>query len=149
MICTAAAWLSWQATHYSNSTMRLIMRYQRRRHTMECSQPAASTTNWSVANQLHRHTMECSQPAASTTNWSLIVSSCIKAFPGRPTNSDSTLHRAAHLDDGVIGCHQCITSHTVSAPASPTCDHPPLALSRMPTVHHLHPCPHPTHHSHD
>ena len=25
----------------------------------------------------------------------------------------------------------------------------PLALSRMPTKHQLHPCPHPTHHSHD
>ena len=25
----------------------------------------------------------------------------------------------------------------------------PLALPRMPTKHQLHPCPHPTHHSHD
>ena len=35
-----------------------------------------------------------------------------EAFPGRSTNSDSTLLRTAHLDGGVIGNHQFITSHS-------------------------------------
>ena len=64
-------------------------------------------------------TMECSQPAAWTTNRSLHTASRAKALPGTPTNSGSTLLRAAHRDGGVIACHQCITSHTGSAPASP------------------------------
>ena len=58
-------------------------------------------------------TLECSQPAACPTNRSLLV-----AFTGRPTNSCSTLHRAGHLEFGVIGCHHCITSHSGTAPAS-------------------------------
>ena len=64
-------------------------------------------------------TTEWSQPAARTTNRSLLVACRAKAFPGRPTNSGSTLPRAAHLDGGVFGCHQCITSHSGNAPASP------------------------------
>ena len=47
------------------------------------------------------------------------MASRAKTFPGRPTNSSSTLPRAAHLDSGVVGRHQCITSHSGSAPASP------------------------------
>ena len=61
-------------------------------------------------------TMECKQPAVWTTNRSLLVASRAKAFPGRPTNSDSNLPRAVQLDGGVIGCHQCITSHLECAP---------------------------------
>ena len=71
------------------------------------------------------------------------------AFPGRPTNSGSTLPRTAHLDGGTIGCNQCIP-HTLwkcSGISRHTTNH--LALSRMLTKHQLHPCPHPTHHSHD
>ena len=41
------------------------------------------------------------------------------AFPGRPTNSGTTLPRTAHLDGGVIGNHQFITSHLKCTPASP------------------------------
>ena len=40
------------------------------------------------------------------------------AFPGRPTNSGSTLPRTAHLDGGVIGNHQFITSHSKCTLAS-------------------------------
>ena len=64
-------------------------------------------------------TTECNQPAAWKTNRSLLVVFRVKVFPGRPTNSGSTLPRAAHLDGGVIGCHQCITSHSGGAPTSP------------------------------
>ena len=64
-------------------------------------------------------TMECSQPAAWTTNRSLLVASRARAFPVRQTNSGSTLPRAAHLDGYVIGCHQCVISHWGCAPASP------------------------------
>ena len=42
-----------------------------------------------------------------------------KTLPGRPTNSGLALPRAVHLVGGDIGCHQCITSHSGSAPASP------------------------------
>ena len=59
---------------------------------------------------------ECRQPAAWTTNWILLEASCANAFPRRPTNSNSTLPRAAHLEDGVI---TVFTSHSVSAPAFP------------------------------
>ena len=83
-------------------------------------------------------TMECSQPSAWITNRSLLVTSRAKAFPGRRTNAGSTLPGAAHLEGGVIVCHQCITSHSGSAPASPD----------MHAIVHLHPCPHPNHHSH-
>ena len=85
--------------------------------------------------------MVCSQPAACTTNPSLLVTSCAKAIPGRPTNSDTTLPRTAHLDSGVIGCHQCITSHSGSVPAFPDMRPTPLTLSRMNAIHYLHPCP--------
>ena len=71
------------------------------------------------------------------------------AFPGRPTISGSTLPRAAHQDGGTIGCNQCIP-HTLwkcSGISRHTTNH--LALSRMLTKHQLHPCPHPTQHSHD
>ena len=83
-----------------------------------------STDGKSKDRGWHRHrcpwsTMECSQPAAWTTNKSLLVASNAKAFPGRPTNSGSTLPRAAHLNSDVIGRHQCITLHSESAPASP------------------------------
>ena len=74
--------------------------------------------------QLHLHPrpwsiIECSQLAAWKTNRSLLVASRVKAFPGRPTNSGSTLPRVENLEGGVIGCHRCITSHSESSPASP------------------------------
>ena len=64
-------------------------------------------------------TMKCSQLAAWTTNRSLHVASSVKAFPGRQAKTGSTLPRAAHLDDDVIGCQQCITSHSGNTPAYP------------------------------
>ena len=81
---------------------------------------------WSAANRLHSmvscpsclwSTMECSQPAAWTTNRSLLlVASRAKAFPMFPVLRPS----------GVIGCHQCITSHSGNAPASPDIQPTPL-----------------------
>ena len=52
--------------------------------------------------------MECSQPAAWTTNRRLLVASSAKAFHGRPTNPDSTLPAAAYVEGGVIEYHQCL-----------------------------------------
>ena len=75
----------------------------------------------------------------------LLVVSRGKAFSGRPTNSGLTLPGAVHLDGGVIGYHQCITSCSGNAPALPD----PLVLSNMHTIRHIYPCPHPTHHRHD
>ena len=49
------------------------------------------------------------------------MASCVKAFPRRQIKSDSTLPRAAHLAGGLIGRHQCITSHSASA-TQPTID---------------------------
>ena len=77
-------------------------------------------------------TIECSQLAAWTTNRSLVVISRVYAFPGRTTNSGSTIARAAHLDGGVIECHKCTTSHSGSASTSLDMRLTPLALSRMP-----------------
>ena len=94
-------------------------------------------------------TMECSQPAAWTMNLSLLVASGVKAFPGRPKNltrpyPDLYTRKVIFL------------LSSVSSPSTRevlrhlrTCDHPPLSLSSMPTSHHLHPYPHPTHHSYD
>ena len=42
----------------------------------------------------------------------------VNAFPGRPTNSVSTPPRAAHMEGGVIGCYQFITTLYGSAPSS-------------------------------
>ena len=47
-------------------------------------------------------TIECSQQAAWTNKRSLLVASRVKAFPIRPTNPDSTLPRAVHLEGGVV-----------------------------------------------
>ena len=52
-------------------------------------------------------TMESSQLAARTMNWSHLVASCAKAFPARLTNSNLTPPRAAHPEGDVTGCHQC------------------------------------------
>ena len=94
-------------------------------------------------------TIECSQAAAWTTNRSLLVASRVKAFPASPTNSGWTQPRAVHLDGGAIGCNQCV--HLALGKCSGLSRHAtnPLALSGMPISHHLHPCPHLTHHSHD
>ena len=70
--------------------------------------------------------MEYCQPSAWTANRNLLVASRVKAFRGRPTNSGSNLLRAAHLEGGGIGCHQCITSNSGSAPASPDMRPTPL-----------------------
>ena len=47
-------------------------------------------------------------------------------------------------------CDQCLPTHSGSAQASSGMwDKPLMALSRMLANYHLHPYPHPTHHSHD
>ena len=84
--------------------------------------------------------MQCSQSPAWTMNRSLSVASCVNVFPGRLSNSSSTQPIAAHLHDGEIGCHQCIILHSGNDPASPDMRPTPVALSRMRTIHHLHPC---------
>ena len=81
-------------------------------------------------------TMECSQPNTWTTTRSLLVASRAKAFPARPTNSDSTLPRAANLDGGAIGCDRCI--HLAFVKCSGISRHATNALSRMITNLHLH-----------
>ena len=86
-------------------------------------------------------TMECSQQAAWTMNRSLIMVSHDKPFPGRPTNSSSTVPGVAQMDGDVIGSHQSNTSHSGSAPASPDILPTLLSLSCMHRIHHLHPCP--------
>ena len=83
-------------------------------------------------------TMECSQPTTWTMNRNLLMTSCAKAFPGRLTNSDSTLSRAAHLHRGVISLSLCTLEVLRHLPIH---NHP-LALSRMHTIHNLHPSPH-------
>ena len=69
----------------------------------------------------------------------------------RPFQEDQPI--PARPYSGVIGCHRCNTSNSGNAPASPDMLPTPLALScmhttSMHTIHNLHPCPHPTHHSH-
>ena len=51
-------------------------------------------------------TMECSQPAAWTSNRSLLAVFGANTYPGRQTNFGSTLPRAAHLEGGEIWCHR-------------------------------------------
>ena len=62
----------------------------------------STTPNAATPQPRSGSTMECSQSDAWTMNRSLLVASRVKTFPGTPTNTDSTLPRAAHLDDGVI-----------------------------------------------
>ena len=82
--------------------------------------------------------MECSQPTAWTTNRSLLVASRVNALPRRPTNFGSTIPRAAHQEGGLVGSHQCITSHSVIALTSPNLRPAPLSSSRMHSMHLLH-----------
>ena len=56
------------------------------------------------------------------------------------------LHTRMAVWSGVINV---FTSHSGCAPASPDMWPYPLVLSRMHTIHNLHPSPHPTLHSHD
>ena len=92
-------------------------------------------------------TKECSQPATWTMNLCLFVSSRAMDFPGRPTNSGSTMPRAAHQNGSVIGCHMCL--HLAYGMRPGISRHATTPLARMLSNHHLHHCPHPTHHSHD
>ena len=94
--------------------------------------------------------MECSKPTAWTTNRSLLVASLAKAFPGRPTNSDSTLPRAVHLEGCVNRSHQCF--HFAFAKYSGITRHTTNPSGFV--LHAKHPPPpsvpiHPAHHSHD
>ena len=79
-----------------------------------------------------------------------LIASRVKAFTGRQTNSGSTLLRAAHLESDVIGHHLCLTPHNRAVLQHfPPHSQPLQALPPMPTNHHLHPCPHPTHHNYN
>ena len=83
------------------------------------------------------------------TNRSLLVASCVKAFPGRPTIFSSTIPRAAQLDGDVIRCNQC--HHLAFMKCSGIYQHVTNPLGFV--LHACHPplqsLPHPTHHSHD
>ena len=93
-------------------------------------------------------TMECSQPVAWTTNRSLLVAS-----RGRPFQEDRPIPARPYPElrtwmvvrSGVISVFP--TLWKCSGISRHTTNH--LALSRMHTKHQLHPCSHPTHHSHD
>ena len=65
------------------------------------------------------------------------MASRAKAFPERSTNSDSTLPSAAHLDGGVIGCHQCITLHTGSVLGVISVSPYTREVYRVSSVYHL------------
>ena len=93
--------------------------------------------------------MECSQLAAWTTNRSLHVASHVKTFSEKATNSDSTLPKVAHVDDGVIVCHRCL--HLALGMCSGICRHATIPLRFVPHANNppTHPILHPTHHSHD
>ena len=85
-------------------------------------------------------TMECSQPDAWTTNRSLFVAFHVKACPGRPINSGSTLPRAAYLDGGVISVSPHNWEMFLHLPTCvqppgfvPHAYHPSLALLPLPT----------------
>ena len=54
-----------------------------------------------------------------------------RPIPTRPTQSCA-------LDGGVIGCHQCITSHSANSPVSSDMRPTPMALSRIHTIKNLH-----------
>ena len=71
--------------------------------------------------------------------------SCVKAFPGRLANSKLTIPRAAHLDNGVIWCCQCIIFRHATNPLGFVLHtfHP------HPSPHQTHHSPNQTHHSHD
>ena len=71
----------------------------------------------------------------------------VKALSRRPTNCGSNLPRTAHLDVGMIGCHQCMTPTREVLRRLPACDQSP-AFSRIHTIHHLYPCPNPPYHGH-
>ena len=101
-----------------------------------------SATNLTTPCLRPWNTMECSQPAAWTTNRSLLVASRVRPFqedrpiPARPYPE---LRTWMVVRSGVIWKCSGISRHATNH----------LALSRMLTKHQLHPCPHPTHHSHD
>ena len=52
--------------------------------------------------------MECCQPATWTANRSRHVASRAKDFPGRTTNSGSTLSRAVYQEGCVIRSYRCL-----------------------------------------
>ena len=87
--------------------------------------------------------MECNQQTAWTEKRNRLVASGDKAFHGIPTNSNSTLPRAAHVEGSMIRCHQYITSHSESAPASADMRPTLLTWSRMHAIHHPIPATNP------
>ena len=91
---------------------------------------------WSAAIRLNAH-------RTGSFSWRL---------SSRLSTEDLTLPRAAHLEDGVIGCHRVFSLHCGSAPASTdmlptpsiyrhatnpqhlqTCDHPPASAGMRPS----------------
>ena len=82
--------------------------------------------------------MECSQPTAWTTKRSLLVAYRLKALSGRPSLSQNGAPGKRY--DRVSSVSFPSTRHVLRY--HPTCDLLLLALSRMLTIHHLHPCSH-------
>ena len=80
-------------------------------------------------------TMECSQLDAWTTNRSLLLASCVKAFPGRPTNSGSNptqSYAPGRWSDWVLSMYSNLHSGTFSKHLL-TCD---KALGFVQHVYH-------------
>ena len=91
---------------------------------------------WSVASRLHGQ-------RTTAFSWHPML----RPIPRRPTNSGSTLTRAAHLEGGVISCHQCL--HLVLGKCGSTTRNATPGI--VPHAYHPPPpsLPHQTHHSHD
>ena len=93
---------------------------------------------WSAANRLHRQRTEA-------FSWRHVLRHFLEDRP-IPALPYPELRTWTEVRSGAISV---FTSCSGNAPASPDMRPTPLALSRMLTDHHLHPYPHPTHHSHD
>ena len=98
-----------------------------------------------------RSTMVCGQLSSSTRYWSFLVASSVKAFPGRPKQSWLDLTQSSA--PGMRWCDRVssVSSHLTRDVLRriPTCHQTVLAISRMLSKYHLHPCRHPTLHSYD
>ena len=112
------------------------------------NRPAYCSQLFYIAVERPWITMECSQLAAWTTNRSLLVASRVRPFqedrpiPARPYPE---LRTWMVIRSGVISV---FPTHSGNAPASPDIRLTTWLCPAL-TKHQLHPCPHPTHHSHD
>ena len=81
-------------------------------------------------------TIECSQLAAWSTNRSQLAATRAMTYTGGHTISGSILSKAVHMEGCLIGCQWLFHF------ALRKCSGQPLALSRVHTILHFHPCHH-------